>query len=359
MTALIEANENGLYCEQGDFYIDPWRAVPRAVITHAHADHARWGSKRYLTSQEGRHVLQTRMGATANVDTVGYGENVTHHGVSVSLHPAGHILGSSQVRVEYRGEVWVISGDYKVVPDSTCRPFESVRCHTFVTECTFGLPVYRWRPQSEIVGEINSWWRNCKAQGQVAVVFAYALGKAQRIIAGLDPSIGPIYCHGAVERVNADYRASGICLPPTHYAGRGSEKRDWSGAIVVAPPSAIATPWLRKFGSVSTAFASGWMRIRGARRRRSVDRGFVLSDHADWAGLTQATLETGAERVFATHGRTTAMVRWLREKGIDAAPLRTEFVGESDDADVDSIDQDEDSIGVAGSETIAPAGEPA
>lgn len=352
VTQLIATTANGLYCERGDFYIDPWRSVPRAVITHAHSDHARWGCGRYLTSHDGRHVLQARMGETAVIDSVAYGETIDHHGVKVSLHPAGHILGSAQIRVEYGGEVWVVSGDYKVAPDTTCKPFESVRCHTFVTECTFGLPIYSWRPELEIVTEVNAWWRKNKDEGRASIVFAYALGKAQRIIAGLDSSIGPINCHGAVEHVNNSYRATGVALPETQYAGRAGDKRDWAGSIIVAPPSAIASPWLRKFGASSTAFASGWMRIRGARRRRSVERGFVLSDHADWSGLTSAIRATGAERVLATHGRTTAMVRWLREQGIDAAPLSTEFVGESDDVEVDAADADD---GQLQSETDAGA----
>lgn len=338
MVDLIRVTTKGLYCEPGDFFIDPWQPVPRAIITHAHGDHARWGCDRYLTPHAGRHVLQTRMGESAVIDSVEYGEIVSYRGVSISLHPAGHILGSAQIRVEHRGEVWVVSGDYKVTPDKTCAAFEPVRCHTFITECTFGLPVYRWQPQAEVWESMNDWWRTNREQGRVSVVFAYALGKAQRILAGIDPSIAPIYCHGAVERINGNYRKSGVPLPSTEYAGVGNDKRDWAGALIVAPPSALASSWLRKFGSISTAFASGWMRIRGNRRRRSVDRGFVLSDHADWPGLTEAIRQTGAERVLATHGRTTAMVRWLREKGIDAAPLQTEYVGERDDLEVDSTD---------------------
>jgi putative mRNA 3-end processing factor len=338
---LVITTADGLYCERGDFYIDPWQPVQRAVITHAHSDHARWGCGRYLTSHDGRRVLQSRMGETAIIDSIAYGETVDHHGVKVSLHPAGHILGSSQIRVEYAGEVWVVSGDYKVAPDSTCQAFESIPCNTFVTECTFGLPIYRWRPEEEIVADVNAWWRKNSDDRRASVIFAYALGKAQRIIARLDASIGPIYCHGAVERVNNDYRATGIRLPETQYAGRGDTKRDWASSIIVSPPSAIASPWLRKFGPSATAFASGWMRIRGARRRRSVERGFVLSDHADWTGLTSAICATGADRVLATHGRTTAMVRWLREQGINAAPLATEFVGESDDVEVDAVEADD------------------
>jgi putative mRNA 3-end processing factor len=240
--------------------------------------------------------------------------------------------------------VWVASGDYKLTPDATCTSFEPVRCHAYITECTFGLPIYRWRPQPEIFAELNAWWTRNRGAGKASVVFAYALGKAQRIIAGVDPSVGPIFCHGAVQRVNDDYRASGISLPVTQYAGRGDSQRDWTGSLIVAPPSAMASAWLRKFGPSATAFASGWMRIRGTRRRRSVDRGFVLSDHADWEGLTSAILATGAERVLATHGRTGAMVRWLCEQGVRAESLKTEFVGESDDMDVDAGDSSDEQL---------------
>ncbi len=334
--SLICVTDQGLYCGQGDFYIDPWRPVPRALITHAHADHARRGHGKYLTTHEGRHVLQTRMGASAEIDTVNYGEIIDINGLRVSLHPAGHILGSAQIRVEHRGTIWVVSGDYKVIPDQTCTPFEPVRCHTFITECTFGLPIYRWVPQSKLFSDINAWWKLNRDEGRVSVIYAYSLGKAQRVLAGVDSSIAPIYCHGAVERCNRDYRETGIALPETQYAGRGVSKKDWQGALVIAPPSAGGTTWLRKFGDVSTAFASGWMLIRGSRRRRSVDRGFVVSDHADWDGLLEAITTTGAERVLATHGRTGPMVQYLREQGIDADSLHTEYVGESDDADVDA-----------------------
>jgi putative mRNA 3-end processing factor len=338
LSNLINVTRNGLYCERGDFYIDPWRSVGKAVITHAHADHACRGCSTYLTCHAGRHVLQSRMGPSALIESLDYGEPITIRDVTVSLHPAGHILGSAQIRVEHNGEIWLVSGDYKVTPDATCAVFEPVRCHTFITECTFGLPVYRWRPQARVFESLNSWWQTNRDEGRTSVVFAYALGKAQRILSGVDASIGQIFCHGAVERVNDNYRTSGVALPPTQYAGRGESKRDWDGALIIAPPSALASPWLRKFGSTSTAFASGWMQIRGNRRRRSVDRGFVLSDHADWLGLTTAIRETGAQRVLATHGRTGAMVRWLQEHGIDASPLETEFVGERDDLEIDSTD---------------------
>ena len=327
---LIRDTPVGLYCEAGDFHIDPWRPVERAIITHAHGDHARWGHKRYLTTTDGANVLAVRMGPQAAIDVLPYGETLTLNGVRVSLHPAGHVLGSAQVRVEYRGEVWVASGDYKTSPDRTCRPFELVPCHTFITESTFGLPIYRWPASDQVDREINAWWQTNRDQGRASIVFGYAFGKAQRVLAGLDASIGPIYCHGAVERLNAAYRETGVTLPETRYAGAAAPGKTWNDAMIVAPPSAMGTSWLRKFGDVSTAFVSGWMLVRGARRRRSVDRGFPLSDHADWPGLQQTIRATGAERVLVTHGQVATMVRWLSEQGISAAPLKTEFEGEQD-----------------------------
>jgi putative mRNA 3-end processing factor len=340
MPNLVTVTGRGLYCEQGDFYIDPWKPVSRAVITHAHADHARRGSDRYLTTDAGQHVLKTRMDAGAIIDTVAYGETLEIGSVRLSLHPAGHILGSAQIRIESRGEVWVISGDYKVAPDITCAPFEPLPCHTFITECTFGLPIYRWPSQADVFDDINRWWRTNRDQGRVSTIFAYSLGKAQRILAGVDPGLGPIFCHGAVQRVNRDYRETGIHLPDTSHAGFGNDKRDWAGALIMAPPSANGTPWMKKFGDVSTAFASGWMQVRGTRRRRAVDRGFVVSDHADWPGLIGAIHATGAERVLATHGRTGPMIRWLREAGIEAEALQTEYVGERDDVEIDTPESD-------------------
>jgi putative mRNA 3-end processing factor len=232
--------------------------------------------------------------------------------------------------VEHRGEVWVASGDYKLAPDSTCAPFEPVRCHTFITESTFGLPLYRWEPQDRIMAQVNDWWRGNRERGKCSVIFGYPLGKSQRILAGLEPEIGPIFCHGAIERMNRVYRESGVPLPPTQYAGDVERGFDWSQAIVVAPPSAHGSTWMRKFGNASTAMASGWMRIRGARRRRSVDRGFVLSDHADWPDLQRAIGETGAECVLVTHGYRAPMVRWLQEQGREARALETRFEGEGE-----------------------------
>ena len=335
--ALLQVTDRGLYCEAGDFFIDPWRPVERAVITHAHSDHARRGHSQMLCAPDGVEVLRSRMLPGAAIDPLPYGEPVDHRGVQISLAPAGHILGSAQVRVEFRGEVWVVSGDYKLSPDPTCRPFEPVRCHTFITECTFGLPIYHWAPQAQIADELNAWWRRNREAGRHTVVFAYALGKSQRLLAAVDPTIGPIVCHGAVERVNDEYRSGGISLPPTQRVtdfGPGELAR--GGALVIAPPSAVGTPWLRRFQPCETAFASGWMLVRGSRRRRGVDRGLVLSDHADWPGLLAAIKATGCQRVLATHGHTSVLVRYLRERGWEADSLHTEFVGERDDLEVDT-----------------------
>ncbi|WP_426109991.1 ligase-associated DNA damage response exonuclease [Massilia sp. PWRC2] len=321
---MVVVRKEGLYCVPGDFYIDPWRPVPRAVITHAHGDHARVGHGHYLAADAGVNILKSRLGQDIHIDGLAYGRSVQHNGVAISLHPAGHVLGSAQVRIEHRGEVWVASGDYKVEPDRTCAPFEAVRCDTFITESTFGLPIYRWQAQQSIFDDINAWWRSNAAAGRCSVVFAYSFGKAQRILSGLDPSIGAIVCHGSAEPLNRVYRASGVALPPTCLV-TDIDKAALRSAIVIAPPSAGGSTWMRRFGDYSDAFASGWMLLRGARRRRGVDRGFVLSDHADWPGLMTAIAATGAPRVIVTHGSIPTMVRYLRGIGLDASGFDTEY----------------------------------
>jgi putative mRNA 3-end processing factor len=326
---LIEPTPKGLYCAAGDFYIDPWRPVDRAVITHAHGDHARPGSAAYLAASCGLPILRTRLGEEARIEGLQYREKRVMNGVAVSLHPAGHVLGSSQVRIESAGEVWVVSGDYKLDPDPTCEPFEPVRCGTFITESTFGLPVYRWRSPDEIFAGINAWWRENAAAGRASLVFGYAFGKAQRILASVDASIGPIVVHGAVDVLDRGYRECGVKLPETRMVTDFEAKKDFAGTLVVAPPSAQSSPWLKRFGDYSDAFASGWMAIRGARRRRAVDQGFVLSDHADWPSLNRAIEATGAQRIFVTHGHTTPLVQWLQEKGLEARVMKTEFEGEA------------------------------
>jgi putative mRNA 3-end processing factor len=328
---LLRVDACGLYCEAGDFHIDPWRPVGRAVITHAHSDHARRGSGSYLTALSGEVLLRERLGADATILGVPYGEPVTLHGTRVSLHPAGHLLGSAQVRVERGGEVWVASGDYKLQADPTCEPFEPVKCHVFFTESTYGLPVYRWPDPQRVFAEINAWWAANRDSGRTSVMFGYALGKVQRLLAGLDPSIGPILAHGAVLRLLPGYLASGVRLPEVHRADPHWIQAARGQGLVLAPPSAMGTPWLRRFGAISTAFASGWMRIRGARRWRSLDRGFVLSDHADWDGLLTAVKESGAQRIGVTHGFAAAFARWLREQGWDAWAVPARFEAEDED----------------------------
>ena len=325
----------GIHCPAGGFFIDPWRRVARAVITHAHADHARPGMGAYLATPLTAAVLRHRLG-DVTVDVMDYGERRRIGDATVSFHPAGHVPGSAQVRVEVGGCVWVVSGDYKTEPDGLADPFEPVRCHGFVTECTFGLPVFRWRPQAEIMAEIVDWWRGCAAEGRVAMLGAYSLGKAQRLLAALPDRPGPILTHGAVEGVNAIVRGAGLDLPETIRITPDLDPNTHRGALVIAPPGALGSAWSRRLGPASTAFASGWMALRGIRRRRSGDRGFAVSDHADFSGLTEAVLATGCEEVFATHGYTASFSRWLGERGLKAGVVATEYAGEDIDAAPDA-----------------------
>jgi len=336
MTDLVVERPEGLYCPPGDFYIDPWRPVDRAVITHAHGDHARPGNGHYLASAPSAGILRARLGHDIALQTLAYGEAIEHHGVRLSLHPAGHVLGSAQVRLEHGGRVWVASGDYFVSGPgdliTTCDPFEPVRCDCFITESTFGLPVYRWCPQREVFDDIDAWWRANAEAGRASLLMGYSFGKAQRILAGVDASIGTIVVHGAVLPLNRAYREAGVALPPTLHLSEISDKSLLKRALVVAPPSVHGSAWARRFGDASDAFASGWMQLRGARRRRAVDRGFVLSDHADWPGLQRAIAATGAERVIVTHGYEAVMVRWLQEQGLQASAFKTEYDDERHDA---------------------------
>jgi putative mRNA 3-end processing factor len=333
MADLIVQRPEGLYCPPGDFYIDPWRPVARAVITHAHSDHARAGHAHYLAARPAEGVLRTRLG-DIDLQLLPYGERIVHHGVTLSLHPAGHVLGSAQVRLEHGGQVWVASGDYKVAPDRTCAPFEPVRCDVFITESTFGLPIYRWASDEELFAGIDDWWASNVAHGRASVLTCYSFGKAQRVLSGVDPSIGPIIVHGAVEPLNRAYRSAGVVLPETRMVTEVTDKADLKRALVVCPPSAAASPWMRRFGDAQTAFASGWMQLRGARRRGGYDRGFVLSDHADWPGLLQAIAATGAQRVIVTHGSTAVMVRYLTEQGLRAEAFSTEYGDDAVEADL-------------------------
>lgn len=329
--AVLTFTPEGIFCPAGGFHIDPWRPVARALVTHGHSDHARPGHGAYLSTGPAAPVIRHRLG-DIRLDTIGYEQTLRIGDASVSFHPAGHVPGSAQIRVEVGGEVWVASGDYKTDPDGLSEPFEPVRCHAFITECTFGLPVFSWAPQSAVAAEINGWWAGAVADGRTPVLGAYALGKAQRILSILDPSIGPILTHGAVENVNEVLRGQGLPLPDTIRVTPDLDPADHPGALVLSTPAGLGTPWMRRFGPTSSAFASGWMRLRGVRRRRAADRGFVMSDHADWAGLNAAIGQTGAERVFVTHGYTAPFRRWLEEQGYDAAVVESEFEGESLDS---------------------------
>lgn len=324
---LLEFTDRGIYCPKADVFIDPWKPVDRALITHGHADHARPGHGRYLCTAAAAPVIRLRLGEI-RLDTVAFGETRTFNGVDISFHPAGHIPGSAQIRLEYRGDVWVVSGDYKVQPDSLSETFEPVACNAFISECTFGLPVFNWRPQSEVMSDINGWWRDNADAGRTSVLGAYSLGKAQRVLAGVDESIGPIFTHGAVENTNTVLKAQGLNLPRTVQVTDEQSKEDFAGSLVIAPPGALGSNWMRRFPRVSTAFASGWMAMRGVRRRRAVDRGFVLSDHCDWSELNEAIAATGAERIYVTHGYTDIFRRWLEERGYDARIVETEYRGE-------------------------------
>jgi putative mRNA 3-end processing factor len=324
---LVVATPDGLYCPAGNFHIDPWRPVGRAIITHAHGDHLRGGSGGYFVAEPGAELARIRLPEGTPLTPLPYRQELKFDGVDVSLHPAGHILGSAQVRIARGAEVWVVSGDYKRQADPTCEGFEPVRCNVFISEATFALPAYRWPDTGAVMREIYDWWQLNKSRGIASVLFAYALGKAQRILSEL-PAFAheSVFVHGAVATMTDAYRAQGIAMLPTVPVTGGV--RDYAGALIVAPPSAAGSPWMRRFGDSSTGFCSGWMRVRGDRRRRGYDRGFVLSDHADWPSLLRTCEETGARRILLTHGHSDSLARYLREQGIEAAALRTEYGAE-------------------------------
>jgi putative mRNA 3-end processing factor len=319
---LLEFTDSGIYCAQGRFYIDPWKPVDDAVITHAHSDHARFGSKRYLAHKLSEQVLLYRLG-DIQLQTIEYGETVIKNGVQITLFPAGHVIGSAQIRVSYQGEIWVVSGDYKTEDDGISTPFEPVKCHHFISECTFGMPVYKWKPQKDIFDDMNSWWCQNVKEGRASVVVGYSLGKAQRILQNLDLSIGKVYTHGVIENTNEALRRNGIILNPTTRITMDTPKDEVKKGIILAPPSSVGTPWMKRFNPYDFGYCSGWMSIRGAKKRRAADRGFVLSDHADWDGLISAIDATGCEKVYLTHGYTASFSRYLSENGFDAHEVHT------------------------------------
>ena len=331
-SSLLEATARGLDCAVGGFTIDPYKTTDISVITHAHADHARRVANTYYAANSSVPLLKKRLGDDINICGLEFGETITLGETQVSLHPAGHVLGSAQVRVEHAGEVWVFTGDFKRDHDPSCEAFELVPCNTFITEATFALPVYRWQPGSEIAAEIAQWWQSMRAANRPAVLFCYSLGKAQRVLAELTRYTDQqVYLHGAVTGLTDIYRAAGIDMLPTVPLDLKDKNKDYGGELIIAPPGASGSTWMRRFRNPGTGFCSGWMRIRGNRRRRGYDRGFVLSDHADWDGLLRTINETGAKQVLTTHGRASSLIKLLNERGIAASELVTQYRGDDED----------------------------
>ena len=326
---MLTETPSGLYCADGDFYVDPWGPVPRALITHAHGDHARAGSHAYLCAQPCAPLLARRFGQAATIQSVPYGRRMTIGDTVVSFHPAGHVLGSAQIRIEGSGGVWVISGDYKRAADPTCEAFEVVRCDTFVTESTFALPIYRWDPTGTVVAELMDWWGVNRERGLTSIVFCYTIGKAQRLLAELaGVTDRAVLVHGMMTPMIEVYRSAGVNLLPTQTLVERPRGTSLAGELVLAPPSARGTQWMRRLGDISDALASGLMRVRGVRRQRAYDRGFVLSDHADWPALLDSIRDSGASRVLATHGHAEPLARYLQEHGVDSGVIRTAWEDE-------------------------------
>lgn len=325
MKSLIQFTDIGLYCPQANIYIDPWRPVKNALITHAHSDHARSGHQYYLSTKDSIPILKYRLGSFINIQGLAYNEKTQINGVTISFHPAGHIIGSAQIRLEYKGEIWVVSGDYKLENDGISTPFEPVKCHSFITESTFGLPAFKWKEQQVIFDEINQWWRTNQSKGVVCIIAAYSLGKAQRLLQNLDLSIGKVFAHGAIENTHEVLKKQGLSLYETLKVDNKKTNDFFAGSMVIAPPASIGSTWSKKFGSFEEAHVSGWMAVRGMKKRRNLDQGFVLSDHADWDGLNTAIRATGAENIYVTHGYTEIFAKWLSEQGYNAHVVKTEF----------------------------------
>ena len=326
MPALIRFTDKGLYCPKAEVYIDPWRPVDKALITHGHSDHSRKGHKSYLCHHHSVEIIKHRLGKIA-VQGIGYNENLKINDVTISFHPAGHVLGSAQIKLQDKNESWVVTGDYKLQDDGVAAPYEPVMCDHFITESTFGLPVFRWEDQHQVYADISKWWSQNAAQGITSMVCAYSLGKAQRVLHNIDASIGPIITHPAVEHINVITRAHGISLPPTCSIDEVSAE-DKKTALLICPPAAQNSKWVKGIKHISVAMASGWMALRGTRRRRNFDKGFILSDHVDWPDLNTAVKNSGAEHIYVTHGYTDIYTRYLNETGYTARVVETEYEGE-------------------------------
>jgi putative mRNA 3-end processing factor len=328
--ALITFTNKGIYCKQGDFYIDPWRPVDLAVTTHGHADHVKWGNKAYLCHDLTRPILNQRLGPDLNIETLPYNREITIHGVKISLFPAGHVIGSAQVRLEYKGEICVVSGDYKTEYDGISTQFEPVKCHTFVSESTFGLPIYKWQPQEVIFSQIKDWISDNHDRNKTSVLVAYSLGKAQRLIKGLS-GYTDIYVHNSIANLNEGFINAGVDLPETIRISPEIKKEQLQKGIVIVPPALADGRWIKTLQGPATGICSGWMQVRAGRRWRSADAGFALSDHADWPGLLSAIKATGAEKVFVTHGYTATFSKYLNEIGIGAEEVKTQYGNEEEE----------------------------
>ncbi len=326
---MLKFKPEGIYCEPGQFYIDPWKPVDRALITHAHGDHARQGMQRYLSHEHSLPILKARLGEDIQIQGVAYGESLNINGVKVSFHPAGHVIGSAQIRLEYKGRIVVISGDYKLQDDGLSAPFEPVKCHEFVTESTFGLPVYHWASIEEQNKQLQDWVLDNQRKGKTPVLIGYSLGKAQRILKALE-GVGEVVVHYSIGRLNAAFEAAGVQLPAYSVADFTQGAKQLQGKIILLPPALLDSNIIRKIPQRVIAICSGWMRVRGARRWQSADAGFAMSDHADWPDLLSAIRATGAEKVYVTHGYTAAFSKYLNEIGIPAQELKTAY-GEVDE----------------------------
>ena len=321
---LVKFTKKGIYCIPGKFYLDPWYPVEYAIISHGHADHARWGNKHYLCHNQSKAILQHRIGADISIESLPYNEYKVINGVKVSFHPAGHIIGSAQIRLEYKGYIVVFSGDYKTQPDFITTPFEPVKCHEFITESTFGLPIYKWKSEEELQQELQDWIVQNQQNNRTSVFLGYSLGKAQRIIK-LVEKVEEIYVHSAIHNLNKAIENSGITLPTTKLLTADFKKTEIQNKIVILPPALLGSKMIKKIPNAATAICSGWMQIRGNRRWKGVDAGFAVSDHADWDGLLSAVKATEAEKVYVTHGSQAVFSKYLNEIGIEAHELKTEF----------------------------------
>lgn len=329
--ALIKFTNKGIYCKQGNFYIDPWHPVDYAVTTHGHADHVKWGNKNYLCHELTKPILQQRYGLSDNVQTLPYHQTVDINSVKLTLFPAGHVIGSSQIKLEYKGEICVVSGDYKVEYDGISTAFEPVKCHTFVSESTFGLPIYNWQAQEIVFEQIKSWITDNHLKGKTSILVAYSLGKAQRLIKNLGDEY-PIYVHNSIANLNESFIAAGVELPNTIRITPDLKKEELQKGIVIVPPALADGKWIKSLQQPAIGVCSGWMAVRAGRRWRSADAGFALSDHADWQGLLTAIKATNAEKVFVTHGSTAVFAKYLNEIGISAEEVTTKYGAEDDDS---------------------------